>query len=65
MHTDKVGELLHFDYIYIGKSSDEKEYILILKDYFSRCVFLLSCANADTETNAEVLIEYLLHSCQY
>ncbi len=58
IHAEKVGELLHFDYLYVGESSDEKEYILILKDDFSGYVFLRSCKFANAETTADVLIEY-------
>lgn len=58
LHADKVGELLHFDYLYIGESKNAKEYILILKDDFSGYVFLRACKHADAETTAEVLLEY-------
>lgn len=58
VHASKVGELLHFDYLYVGESTDEKEYILILKDDFSGYVYLRACAHADAETTANVLVEY-------
>lgn len=34
IHAEKVRELLHFDYLYVGKSTGAHEYILILKDNF-------------------------------
>ena len=37
--SDRFGELLQFDFIYVGESSNGKEYILILKDDFSRYCF--------------------------
>ena len=58
VHASKVNELLHFDYLYVGESSNQKEYILILKDDFSGYCFLRSCRKADAETTAEVLMEY-------
>ena len=58
LHAEKVGELLHFDYLYIGESKSGCEYILILKDDFSGYVFLRACKHADAETTAEVLMEY-------
>ena len=58
IHAEKVGELLHFDYLYIGESSNNKQYILILKDDFSGYCFLRACEKADAETTAEVLMEY-------
>lgn len=58
VHADRVGELLHFDYLYVGESSNLKTYILILKDDFSGYCFLRACEKADAETTAEVLMEY-------
>ncbi len=58
IHAEKVRELLHFDYLYVGESSNNKEYILILKDDFSGYCFLRACEKADAETTAEVLMEY-------
>lgn len=58
IHSSKVGEILHFDYLYIGESSDGTEYILILKDDFSGYVFLQACKHADAATTAEVLMKY-------
>eukprot|EP00171_Calliarthron_tuberculosum_P015922 IDg15922t1 len=58
IHASRVSELLHFDYLYVGESSDAKEYILILKDDFSGSVFLEACDHADAETTAEVLMKY-------
>lgn len=58
IHCKKVGELLHFDFLYIGESKDVKENILILNDDFSGYVFLRDCKHDDAETTAEVLMEY-------
>lgn len=58
IHAEKVSELLHFYYLYMGESSKQKEYIIILKDDFSGYYFLRSCETANAETTAEVLMEY-------
>jgi len=58
VHAEKVNELLHFDFLYIGESSIGHEYILILKDDFSGYVTLRSCKSANAETTAQVLLEY-------
>lgn len=58
VHAERVGKLLHFDYVYVGESSDGKASLLILKDDFSGYVFLQPCSHADAETTAEVLMEY-------
>lgn len=58
MHSESVGELLHFDFLYIGDSVDENEYVLILKHYYSEYVFLRTCKHADAGRTAEVMMEY-------
>ncbi len=58
IHATRVFELLHFGFLYLGESRAGHEYILILKDKFSRCVFLEPCKNAHAETTANVLMEY-------
>lgn len=57
-HAERVSEILHFDFLYIGESSLSFEYILILKDDFSGYVYLRPCRNADATSTAEVLLEY-------
>ena len=58
VHAQRVSELLHFDFLYIGESRTDHTYILILKDDFSGYVFLRACKSADAETAASVLCEY-------
>ena len=58
VHAERINEILHFDYLYIGESAIGHEYILILKDDFSGYVFLRSCASACAEATADVLAEY-------
>ena len=57
-HAERVSELLHFDFLYIGESRSGYEYILILKDDFSGYVYLRPCKKADAASTAAVLIEY-------
>lgn len=42
-HAERVSELLHFDFLYVGESVSSYEYILILKDDFSGYGFLRPC----------------------
>lgn len=58
VHTEIISEFIHFDFLYIGESTDEKEFILILKDDLSGYVFHRSCKCTDTESTAEVLIYF-------
>ena len=58
IHAERVGELLHFDFLYVGESTNHMEYVLLLKDDFSGYCFLRACQKADAATTAEVLMEY-------
>lgn len=58
INADRVSELIHFDFLYIGESKSNHEYILMLKDDFSGYVFLRACQSADAETAASTLLEY-------
>ena len=60
IYAEKVNEFLHFDCLYVIESSNNKEFVLILKDYFFGYFFLRACDSADAETAAEVLIEYFI-----
>ncbi len=48
----------HFDFLYIGETRTDHEYILIFKDDFSGYVFLKPGKNADADTTLRVLMEY-------
>ena len=58
IHAERVGKLLHFDYLYIRESSTQMESVLILKDDFSGYCFLHACEKADAATTTEILMEY-------
>lgn len=57
-HAERVGELLHFDFLYVGESGQGYEYVLILKDDFSGYVYLRPCAKADARSTVDILMEY-------
>jgi Integrase core domain/Integrase zinc binding domain len=58
MHATKPNEIIHFDYVYMGKSVDDAEYVLIVKDDFSNYVWLKQCKHADADSTVAVLIEW-------
>jgi hypothetical protein len=58
MHATKPNEIIHFDYLYMGKSVDDAEYVLIVKDDFSNYVWLKQCKDADADSTVSVLIEW-------
>jgi hypothetical protein len=57
LHAIKPNEVLHFDFLYIVLSRDEKyQYILRLKDDMSRCLWLLPCRTADAAATVDALM---------
>jgi transposase InsO family protein len=58
LHADKPNELLHFDYVYMGKSDDGYEYLLVIKDDASKFVWLLPAKSADSGFVADSLIQW-------
>ena len=58
-HADKPNEVVHFDFIYMGASSEEYKYILVIKDNLSSYFWLVGCASADAETAAEALSKWI------
>lgn len=56
LHAERVGELLHFEYLYIRESNKQEEYVLILKDDFSGYVYLRSCTHENAEFTAKTLL---------
>lgn len=64
-HAGKVGELLHFDFLCIGKSDSGHKYILIMKDDLCGYNFLHYCVRAEAEFTVEVLEEHFRRSSQF
>jgi hypothetical protein len=58
LHADKPNDLIHFDFLYLGKRSTGDIYVLILKDDASGFIWLLPCKSADADTTADALIKW-------
>jgi len=58
LHAEKPNTLLHFDFCYIGKSSDGYTYVLIMKDDLSSYVWLVPCKAADAEHVADCMVNW-------
>jgi hypothetical protein len=57
LHATKPNEILHFDFLYIELSRDGKyQYLLLLKDELSRCLWLVPCRAADTAATVDALM---------
>ena len=58
IHASKPNEVLHFDFCFIGKSSKDKIYVLILKDDLSSYVRLYPFEAADAEAVVDALVDW-------
>lgn len=58
LHASRPNELFNLDYRYLNKGEYGKLYTLIVKDDLSGYVWLRSAETADSETTADVLVEW-------
>jgi Integrase core domain len=58
LHATKPNEVIHFDYLYMGKPVDDAEYVLIVKEDFSNYVWLKQCKHADADSTVSVHTEW-------
>jgi hypothetical protein len=61
IHADTPNEVLHFDFLYIGKCLNQFIYILVLKDDFSSFYELIPCCSADSFETIVALLSWLMH----
>ena len=61
MHATRPNEILWFDYLYIGQSTEGFKYLLVLRCAFSHYVELVPVKNTDAGSTAKVLIDWLKH----
>jgi hypothetical protein len=57
LHAIKSNEVIHFDYLYIGPSTDDAKYVPIVKHDYISYVWQKQCKKADADTTVSVLIE--------
>jgi RNase H-like domain found in reverse transcriptase/Integrase zinc binding domain len=55
LHADKPNVVLHFDFLYVGKSSSVPIYILVLRDDMPGYVWLWPCKHADAPSTVDAL----------
>jgi hypothetical protein len=58
LHSDKPGEILHFDFLYMGPSLTGELYALILKDDASMYTWLIAAKRADADTVVNALMQW-------
>ena len=59
MHGDSPNEVVHLDFLYMGRSSSEKVYVLLIRDDLSGYVWLWPTEEANAACAAEALCVWL------
>lgn len=59
LHGEKPNEVLHVDFLYMGQSSAQLKYVLIIRDDFSSYVWLWPTPVATAEAAAEALATWV------
>lgn len=59
LHATKPNEVVHFDFLYMGRSSDDHRYVLVVKDDLSSYVWLRKAKTADAEAATNVLATWI------
>ena len=58
LHATKPNEVIHFDYLFLGDSENDKKYVFVIKDDLSGYCWLEPNVSADAEHAAEVLARW-------
>ncbi|POM68501.1 Chromodomain containing hypothetical protein putative [Phytophthora palmivora] len=58
IHADKPNEVIHWDYLYMGKSDSDLEYVLVIKDDASKFVWLMPTDAATADNTFECLMTW-------
>ncbi|POM64802.1 Chromodomain containing hypothetical protein putative [Phytophthora palmivora] len=58
IHADKPNEVMHWDYLYMGKSDSYLEYVLVIKDDTSKFVWLMPTDAATADNTFECLMRW-------
>eukprot|EP00171_Calliarthron_tuberculosum_P001006 IDg1006t1 len=59
LHGNKPNDIIHMDYLYMGTSTCEMKYSLILRDDLSSYVWLWDAKSANSETAAAALARWI------
>jgi Integrase zinc binding domain len=58
LHAESPNEVLHFDFLYLGREDDQFTYVLVIKDDFSSFCEIFPCRSADSFVAADALIDW-------
>lgn len=59
LHGDRPNEVLHMDYLYMGASTGQQEYLLVIRDDLSSYVWLWPTESATSEAAADALTTWI------
>jgi len=59
LHGSAPNEVVHFDFLYLGKGEGGLKYALVIEDDFSGYLWLVATASADAETAASALSRWI------
>lgn len=58
IHATEVNEIIHFDYCFMGPSTADHQYVLIIKDDLTSYTWFKPASRLDAITTANLLIEW-------
>ncbi|ETO66354.1 hypothetical protein F444_16481 [Phytophthora nicotianae P1976] len=58
VHADKPNEVIHWDYLYMGKSDSDLQYVLVIKDDASKFVWLMPTDAATADNTFDFLMDW-------
>jgi len=59
LHGKKPNEVIHIDYLYLGKGTENKKYVLVIRDDLSSYTWLWAAESATAEVAAEALCVWI------
>jgi len=57
-HAEKRFQIIHMDYLYVGKSSGEEKYILVIMDDYSNLLHLTPCSTTISSDVVKALTKF-------
>ena len=58
MHAQTRNQILHYDFMHVGKSSTSESYLLVIKDDFSSFVNLIPCSTPTSDVVVKALLNW-------
>ncbi len=59
LQAERTNQIVHFDFLYMGLSTGDSKYLVLVKDDLSSCIWLCPAASCDAETVAKELSRWI------